>query len=145
MRYFLCLFVLLTTFLTTNAEIKPFKINIPDAIINDLQERLSKSRKPDQLKNTTWEYGTNKKDLESLLYHWKENYKWKERETFLNSFPQYKTKIDHLNIHFVHKKSKNPNSKTIIMLHGWPGSFIECINVINFFTGKFKKKKKNFF
>jgi epoxide hydrolase len=136
MKYIL-LFATLVVVCVSNEEITPFKIKIEDSIIQDFKERLSKSRKPDQLKNTTWEYGTNSADLENLIHHWKTNYNWKQREEFLNQFPHFKTKIDDLNIHFIHKKSKSPNSKTIIMLHGWPGSFVECLNVIDSLTGNF--------
>eukprot|EP01080_Neovahlkampfia_damariscottae_P000498 gene498-8012_t len=143
MKYFLLVFVTFFNLIIANA-IVPFKINVSDDALKDLNKRLSTTRMADQLKNTTWEYGTSQQELQNLIHHWKTKYDWKQREKYLNTFPHFKTKINNLNIHFIHKKSKKPNSKTIIMLHGWPGSFVECLTVINSLTESKGKENFNF-
>jgi len=110
---------------SNSGAIRPFSIAVPDAVLKDLQERLARTRFPDQLEGARWTYGMNLEYLQQLVQYWRERYNWRAQEKQLNTLPQFKTRIDGLDIHFVHRKSPEPNALPIIMLHGWPGTFFE--------------------
>ncbi|CAL7939634.1 unnamed protein product [Xylocopa violacea] len=120
-----------------SAEIRPFKINVLD----DLKYRLA-HRRPytEPLENAAWSYGISSKFLNSVLDYWKDKYNWSEREALLNSYPQYITNIQGLDIHFYHVKPTNlPKNKNIkvlplLILHGWPGSVVEFQKIIPILT-----------
>ncbi|CRL02296.1 CLUMA_CG015269, isoform A [Clunio marinus] len=121
-------------------EIKPFKISISSKEIKRLTDKLNDSQAiTDPLEETTFEYGFNGNRLKEILTYWKDEYlpKWKEHEGFLNQFPQYKTKIQGLDIHFIHVKPKTTeNTKVykILLMHGWPGSVREFYDIISLLT-----------
>ncbi|XP_055333813.1 epoxide hydrolase 1-like [Paramacrobiotus metropolitanus] len=110
-------------------EIYPFKINIPEEDLTDLQLRLNRSRFVAPIVGVKFTYGFNPTVLRKIVDYWKSEYNWKKHEASLNEFPHYKTKIEGLNIHYVHAKprilEKNTKIYPVIMLHGWPGSFFE--------------------
>ncbi|MBD1379456.1 epoxide hydrolase [Bacillus sp. IB182487] len=111
-------------------SIQPFRIEVSKIDIDDLKERLRRTRWPDELPGTGWERGVPKHYLEELTDYWKNNYDWRKHEAQLNEFPQFTTKIDGQNIHFLHIKSPEPNATPLMLIHGWPGSFVEFIDVI---------------
>lgn len=113
-----------------DTSVRPFTIKIPDAVLKDVRERLIDTRWPDQLVGADWTYGTNLEYLKQLVTYWRDRYNWREQERRLNKLPQFKTRIDGLDIHFVHKKSPEPNAFPIVMLHGWPGTFFEFSKVV---------------
>ena len=108
----------------------PFKIHVPDDVLSDLKQRLARTRFPDEIPGTDWEYGTNLRYLKELVTYWREKFDWRAQERRLNELEQFKTTIDGLTIHFVHRKSKQPNAMPLAMTHGWPGSFFEFTKVI---------------
>jgi epoxide hydrolase len=108
----------------------PFKIHVEDAVLADLKERLSRARFPDELEGAGWTYGTNLDYLKQLVAYWRDGFDWREQERRLNRFEHFKTNIDELDIHFIHRRSKQPNALPIIMTHGWPSTFMEFIKVI---------------
>lgn len=110
--------------------IVPFKIQIPDAVLRDLKDRLSRTRYPDQIEGAGWDYGTNLAYLKELVAYWRDRFEWREQERRLNRFEQFKTKIDGLDVHFVHRRAKRPNALPLIVVHGWPGSFMQFHKVI---------------
>ncbi len=116
--------------LANNAPIVPFEINVADAAINDLKRRLSATRMPDQIVDTTWEYGTDSTYLRELLDYWQNDFDWREQETQLNQFDQFKTEIDGLEMHFIHQRSQNPDAIPLMIVHGWPGSVSEFSKII---------------
>jgi epoxide hydrolase len=113
-----------------NAPIIPFEIDISDAAISDLQRRLATTRMPDQIADTTWEYGTDSSYLTELLNYWKNDFDWKKQESQLNEFDQFKTEIDGLDMHFIHQRSENPDAIPLMIVHGWPGSVAEFSKII---------------
>src|SRR3989441_6697282 len=116
---------------TAGAEaVVPFKIHIPDAVLLDLKQRLSRARFADEFPDAGWDYGTNLAYLKSLVDYWREKYDWRAQEKRLNQFDQFKTNIDGVDIHFIHQKSKNPNAMPLLLLNGWPSSIIEYEKVI---------------
>src|SRR5882757_8032791 len=81
--------------------VTPFRINIDQAILEDLSRRLSATRWPGEVKNAKWKYGTNEDYLKELCNYWETEFDWRIQEKYLNSFPQYKTTIDNIGIHFI--------------------------------------------
>ena len=116
--------------LANNAPILPFEIQVSDAAIEDLQRRLASTRMPDQLAQTSWEYGTDSSYLAELLSYWQNDFDWREQESQLNQFDQFKTEIDDLDMHFIHQRSENPDAIPLMVVHGWPGSVAEFTKII---------------
>ena len=108
----------------------PFRINVSDAVLADLKERLVRTRCPDELDDAGWKYGTNLTYLRGLVTYWREKFDWRAQERRLNQFEQFTTTIDGLDIHFIHRRSRSPNAFPLILTHGWPGSFAEFAKVI---------------
>ncbi len=110
--------------------VQPFKAAIPQAALDDLKLRLSLTRWPDQELVPDWSQGLPLARLQALADHWQHNYDWRQAEARLNAFPQFITRIDGLDIHFLHVRSKHPNALPIVLTHGWPGSVFEFIKSI---------------
>jgi len=112
------------------AAIKPFQIAVPDDVLRDLQERLARTRWPDQIEGTGWEYGVPLSEMKPLVEFWRTGYDWRGQERKLNELNQFTTRIDGLDIHFVHVRSKEPGALPLVITHGWPGSFVEFQKII---------------
>ncbi len=118
--------------------IVPYKINVPDAVLRDLKERLARTRWPDQLQNVGWDYGTDPAYLKPLVEYWRDRFDWRAQERKLNEFDQFTTVIDGVKIHFIHQKSKVPGAMPLALTHGWPGSIYEFHKVIGPLTDPVK-------
>ena len=116
----------------------PYKINVPDAVLRDLKERLARTRFPDQLQNVGWDYGTDPAYLKPLVEYWRDRFDWRAQEKKLNEFDQFTTTIDGLKIHFIHQKSRVPNAFPLVLTHGWPGSIYEFHKIIGPLTDPVK-------
>jgi pimeloyl-ACP methyl ester carboxylesterase len=110
--------------------IEPFRIAIPDAALDDLRERLARTRWPEPMEDLDWEYGIEQGALEDLARYWAEQYDWRKHEASLNRFPQFTTEIDGQKIHFLHARSPHPDAIPLVVSHGWPGSIVEFEHVI---------------
>ena len=110
--------------------VRPFTIDVPDAVLDDLQARLDNTRLPDQLDGAGWTYGTDLDYLTGLLAYWRDGFDWRAQERRLNEFDQYKTVINDLDIHFIHQRSAEPDAIPLIITHGWPGSIAEFMKII---------------
>jgi pimeloyl-ACP methyl ester carboxylesterase len=110
--------------------IRPFTVAIADSEIDDLKQRLNRTRWPDQETVPDWSQGVRLENAKSLINYWEREYDWRRFETELNRFPQFLTEIDGLDIHFIHVKSKNPKAMPLILTHGWPGSIVEFLKLI---------------
>src|SRR5713101_3967245 len=108
----------------------PFKIQVPNAVLTDLKQRLSRARFADEFPDVGWDYGTNLAYLRSLVDYWRDKYDWRAQEKRLNQFDQFKTKIDGLEIYFIHQRSKNPAAMPLLLLTGWPSSIEEYTKVV---------------
>jgi pimeloyl-ACP methyl ester carboxylesterase len=114
--------------------IERFTIDVPEAVLTDLDDRLSRTRWPDQLPGTDWTYGADTAYLRELVDYWQRGYDWRAEERRLNRFEHYRASIDGTRIHFVHAKSRNPNAIPVLLLHGWPSSFVQMLDVIPLLT-----------
>ncbi len=112
------------------ADISPFRIDIPDADLDDLRDRLARTRWPDELPDVGWSRGVPLGYLKELAEYWRTSYDWRKQEARLNEFPQFTTTIDGANVHFLHVRSPEPGALPLVITHGWPGSFVEFIDII---------------
>jgi epoxide hydrolase len=110
--------------------LQPFKIEIPQSTLDDLQSRLGNTRWPDQLPGTGWDYGVSVEYIKKLVDYWRNQYDWRKWEALINQYPQFVTEIDGQKIHFLHVVSPEPNATPLILTHGWPGSVVEYLDVI---------------
>jgi pimeloyl-ACP methyl ester carboxylesterase len=111
-------------------EITPFKLNVEDAVLRDLKERLARARFPDQIEGAAWNYGVELNYLKALVAYWRDKYDWRAHEAKLNAIPQFTTTIDGVKLHFLHQRSKEQNALPLVIVHGWPGSVYEFHKVI---------------
>ena len=110
--------------------IRPFRVNVPHADLADLRRRLAATRWPNKELVEDRSQGVQLATLKELARYWATEYNWRKAEAKLNAFPQFVTKIDGVDIHFIHVKSRHPNALPVIITHGWPGSVIELLEVI---------------
>jgi pimeloyl-ACP methyl ester carboxylesterase len=110
--------------------IQPFEIHIDDGALDDLRDRLARTRFPDEITGTGWEYGIPIGYLRELVEHWRDEYDWRAEEARLNALPQFRTRIDDVDIHFVHVRAPKAGAFPLLLMHGWPGSFVEFVDVI---------------
>jgi pimeloyl-ACP methyl ester carboxylesterase len=136
MRRLLSLVALVVASVTASAQapppdaIRPFTIRIPDAVLTDLKNRLASARIPEPLQGAGWTHGTDIAYLRQLVAYWRNGFDWRAQERRLNQLEQFTTTIDGLTVHFVHRRSKNPNALPLLITHGWPGSFVEFTKII---------------
>ena len=112
-------------------DIRPFEIAVSDSEIEDLKQRLRLTRWPDQIPGTDWRYGAQTEYIQSVCDYWLNEYDWRKQEAALNRFPQYKTDIDDHEIHFIHARSQHDNATPILISHGWPGTIVEFMKIID--------------
>lgn len=111
-------------------QIHPFRIDVPQVQLDDLRDRLAATRWPDELPGVDWSYGVPVSYARGLAEHWRTEFDWRAAEAQLNAFPQFTTRIDGQNIHFLHVRSPEPEALPLIITHGWPGSVAEFMKVI---------------
>jgi microsomal epoxide hydrolase len=115
-------------------EIQPFSINISNSALDDLHNRLARSRWPDEVQDSGWDYGANLDYMKELCDYWQNKYDWRAQEAKLNQFPHFRAEIDGTHIHFIQARGKGPKPTPIIITHGWPGSFFEIVKLIPLLT-----------
>jgi len=111
-----------------------FKINIQQSVLNDLKARIANTRWTYEIENEKWEYGTNKAWLEELCAYWQNGFDWRKQEEFLNSFSHFKTTADGTGIHYIHQKGETEHSIPLLLIHGWPDSFVRFLKIIPLLT-----------
>ncbi len=112
------------------ATATPFRLQIPDAALQDLQTRLALTRLPDEAPEAPWKYGTSVAYLRDLLAYWQQGFDWRAEEAALNAFPQFRTKLHGIDLHFLHVRGEGPNPMPLLLSHGWPGSVFEFLDLI---------------
>src|SRR5438105_3827936 len=114
----------------TMLDLTSFQIAIPPADLDDLKARLARSRWPDEIEGSAWTYGVDLTWAKGMATYWGKVFDWRKEEAKLNAFPQFTTTIDGQNIHFLHVRSPEPKALPLILTHGWPGSIVEFIGII---------------
>jgi pimeloyl-ACP methyl ester carboxylesterase len=110
--------------------VQPFAIAVEEAVIEDLHRRLAQARWPDQIPGSGWTYGADGGYLLELAAYWREEFDWRAQERRLNTFDQYFADVDGLGIHFIHQRSRDPAALPLLLLHGWPSSFVQMLDLI---------------
>jgi pimeloyl-ACP methyl ester carboxylesterase len=112
------------------SELKPFRIDVPSEVLDDLQARLAHTRWPEAECVDDWSQGIPLAYTRELAAYWADGYDWRSREAALNRFDQFTTEIDGLDIHFIHQRSPHEDAFPLVITHGWPGSIVEFEKVI---------------
>ena len=131
----------------TDAEIRPFRVEVPQADLDDLADRLARTRWANELPPeergggvqtgpvpSGWEYGVPLDYVKQLVEYWRTGYDWRAWEAKLNSYPQFTTTIDGQNIHFLHVRSPEPDALPLILTHGWPNTVVEYLGLVGSLT-----------
>jgi microsomal epoxide hydrolase len=111
-------------------DVQPFRVDIPQADLDDLHERLARTRFPAQIPDAGWDYGTELGYARAFVEYWRDTYDWRAAEAQLNQFDHFTTTVDGANVHFIHQRSPEPDAFPVIITHGWPGSVVEFLDVI---------------
>jgi microsomal epoxide hydrolase len=111
-----------------------FRIDVPGPVLDDLRERLARTRFPDEVEGTGWDYGTNLGYMEELVDYWLNRFDWRAREEELNRFAHFRTDIDGAGIHFVHERGRGEEPLPLVLTHGWPDSFYRYYKIIPLLT-----------
>ena len=109
---------------------QPFTLHVPDADIDDLKARLARTRFPDRTPGAPWAYGADLAYMRTLVEHWRTSFDWRKWEARLNAFPQFKVPLHGIDVHFLKVDGKGPDPKPLLLLHGWPGSVFEFLDLI---------------
>jgi pimeloyl-ACP methyl ester carboxylesterase len=115
-------------------QVTPFTVAISPVLLNDLRERLVRTRWPDEVNDDAWAWGTRSDMLRELVSYWADGFDWRAQEAALNRLPQFRAEIDGFGVHFIHVRGKGSNPRPLLITHGWPGSFIEMRGIIPLLT-----------
>ena len=116
--------------MSSETDIRPFRVDMPDDAIADLRQRIAETRLPSKELVEDRSQGVQLATIQELARYWTTEYDWRRCEARLNALPQFTTEIDGVDIHFIHVKSPHRNALPLIITHGWPGSVIELLEVI---------------
>lgn len=108
----------------------PFTLSIPDEALADLRGRLARTRFPDQAPDAPWAYGTDLDYMRTLVAYWHDSFDWRAQEAALNGFPQFKVQMPDVDLHYLHIPGKGPSPMPLLLMHGWPGSVFEFLDII---------------
>lgn len=108
----------------------PFRIALPDEVLADLRERIARTRWPDEIAHSGWDYGTNRAYLKELLDYWRDGFDWRAQEAKLNAFHHFLAEVDGLRLHFLHERGRGPDPIPIVLVHGWPSTFFEMTKLV---------------
>ena len=109
---------------------EPFQLHVPDAVLDDLRERLGRTRWPDEVPGFDWRYGSNLDFVRELVEYWRDGFDWRAQEAKLNAFAQYRATVDDVEIHYLHEPGVGPDPLPLLLAHGWPGSVWEFHELI---------------
>jgi pimeloyl-ACP methyl ester carboxylesterase len=114
----------------SDASIQPFEIHVSDDALDDLRRRLGATRWPDRETVDDWSQGIPLAYVQEVCAYWRDTYHWRRREARINAFPQFRTTLDGVGVHFLHVRSRHEHALPLVMTHGWPGSIVEFLKVI---------------
>ncbi len=110
-------------------EVRPYAVNIPQAMLDDLRGRLAHTRWPDGISATAWEYGADLTYMTDLVEYWRTRFDWRAQERTINAFAHFRATVDGVGVHFIRETGKGPAPLPIVITHGWPGSFVEMLRL----------------
>src|SRR6476661_7569917 len=109
---------------------EPFTLQVPDAALADLRERLARTRFPDQAPGEPWAYGTDVGWMRDFVAYWRDRFDWRAEEARLNALPQFKVPLHGIDLHYLHVPGRGPDPFPLLLSHGWPGSVFEFLDLI---------------
>jgi microsomal epoxide hydrolase len=109
---------------------EPFTLQVPDAALADLRERLARTRFPDQAPGEPWAYGTDVGWMRDFVAYWRDRFDWRAEEARLNALPQFKVPLHGIDLHYLHVPGRGPDPFPLLVSHGWPGSVFEFLDLI---------------
>jgi pimeloyl-ACP methyl ester carboxylesterase len=115
-------------------SMQPFDVSVPQETLDDLRERLGRTRFPDEVSGAGWDYGANLAYLRELCDYWRDGFDWRVQEEIINAFAHFRAEIDGFGVHFIHERGKGSNPLPIILTHGWPDSFFRMLQLIPLLT-----------
>lgn len=115
-------------------DMHPFTIHVPDETLEDLRDRLARTRWPGELPDSGWDYGSNLAYIKELVEYWRTQFDWRAQEATLNRFAHFRTTVDGTGIHCIHERGKGPNPMPLIITHGWPSTIFEMSKIIPLLT-----------
>jgi microsomal epoxide hydrolase len=115
-------------------DLRPFRLAVPESVLEDLRQRLSRTRLPDEPPLKPWSTGTSVTYLKQLLDYWRDGFDWRAQEAKLNAFRQFTVAVAGIDVHFIHEQGKGPKPMPLLLSHGWPGSVIEFHKVLPMLT-----------
>jgi pimeloyl-ACP methyl ester carboxylesterase len=115
-------------------EAKPFRVEVPGDVLEDLRSRLRRTRWTEPLPYPTWTAGADLDYLKELVAYWGSSFDWRAQERWLNGFPQFTADLDGQTVHFVHQRGRGPHPLPLILTHGWPSSFVELLKLVPLLT-----------
>jgi pimeloyl-ACP methyl ester carboxylesterase len=115
-------------------DLRPFQLAVPESVLEDLRQRLSRARLPDEPPQEPWSTGTSVTYLKGLLDYWRDGFDWRAQEAKLNAFRQFTVPLAGIDLHFIHEQGKGPKPMPLLLSHGWPGSVIEFHKVLPMLT-----------
>jgi pimeloyl-ACP methyl ester carboxylesterase len=115
-------------------SVEPFEVRIPQAALDDLRERLAATRWTDEVAGAGWDYGANLAYVKELCEYWQDGFDWRAQEEKINRFDHFRAEVDGFGIHFIHERGKRDDSTPLLLLHGWPSSFLQMLDIIPMLT-----------
>jgi pimeloyl-ACP methyl ester carboxylesterase len=115
-------------------SVTPFEVTVPEEALIDLGERLARTRWPDEVEGAGWAYGAPVGFMSELVAYWREAFDWRAQERRINAFGNYRAEVGDLGIHFVHERGRGPDPLPLLVLHGWPSSFVEMLELVPLLT-----------
>ncbi len=111
-------------------NIQPYTVNISDDVLDDLRDRLRRTRWPDELEDVGWDYGSSLAYIRELCEYWANGFDWRAQEAAINELPHYRADVDGLGIHYIHARGTGPDPIPLVITHGWPSTFVEMLKII---------------
>jgi len=118
----------------TNTAIRPFRVDVPQAELDDLRDRLDRTRWPDDYEGVGWDYGADLATMKELATYWRDGYDWRRQEAYLNSFPHFTAELDGEELTFLHVRGTGPDPIPLLLLHGWPDSVCRYLKLVPLLT-----------
>jgi microsomal epoxide hydrolase len=118
----------------TSTAIRPFRVDVPQAELEDLRDRLARTRWPDDYEGVGWDYGTDLATMKELATYWHDGYDWRRQQAYLNSFPHFTAELDGEELTFIHVRGTGPDPIPLLLLHGWPDSVCRYLKLIPLLT-----------
>lgn len=112
------------------AQPQPYRLEVADEVLDDLRERLARTRWPDEIAGSAWRYGASLAFMRRLTEHWRDGFDWRAQEAKLNAFDQFRAELGGVGVHFIHQRGAGPDPVPLLLVHGWPGSVWEFHELI---------------